>query len=147
MTQIMIPELESCWLMKAPWSMPETVLQGYRNEGFLKAVGFSAGVDDWRKATGDNTGVSGWAGRYHEWRKNSIAKIDLLVPEGTIFRVNRIHLGQSDDKTSVEFLSSPRLSLLPRKRGGNARGKLRLFLPVEVLNTFPEVESFDENHL
>lgn len=140
-----IPPMDSMWRMLAGWPIPLAIAKAWRNETFMKGIHRDISIDGWKKATGDNTGDgSEWVKRYHAWVDAKLAKGGLLIPQDTVIRINRIHMGQSDDKTSVEILASPEPNYCPKKAGGTAKGRLRLFVTVEQLNTFPDVEVHHE---
>lgn len=145
--RIFVPTLGSLWRMRAGWPIPVDIIKSHRNQTFVKGIHRPMAVSDWKKATGASTErkpgeawPSDWVKRYNEWADALIAEGGFLIPENTIIRMNRIHMGESDDKTSIELMQSPEPRFCPKKAGGAAKGRLRLFIPVEVLNTFPELE-------
>lgn len=139
MNKCFVPPLNSQWKLLNPYQPADEILKNYSNETLTTGIGLDLTIRMW----GGNTNVShiDWVPDYHHWVRETIAHDPIVFPTGTIFQFNRYHFSNSgSQEATLEIISSPKKRFSPKKAGGTAKGKLRLYLNLAQLNDFPEIE-------
>ena len=150
MTKIFAPPLDTMWRFLDDWTSPPAFME--RRDNFETLHGEKGYmIPEWKKATGDNTdgesqGPNGWVARMNAWQdeQRRLRGVPQFVA-GTIVVFDRYHISHSGDHAiTLRVLISPEPLLTPRKQGGKMKGAGRIYLKVDELNTFPELEEVND---
>lgn len=143
--KIFAPPLDTAWRLTADWTAPKALVDRYGNDEFVFNITGDLTIPAWEKETGDVTNGP-WTTRFHEWKASKeLAADPIRLPKGTVIVFDRYHISHSGDHAiTCRVLASPELRFVNKKNGGKGKGKMRFYLHVEELNTFPPVEQVDD---
>jgi hypothetical protein len=146
-----MPPIDSMWRLTADVPLRAGMLGGYHNEELRTNLGASARTADWSEyetVPGKPYAVSGFwdapgrRDRFKAWEAEQFK--GLVLAKGTVLRFERYHVSRSgEEQITLMILVSPDQRINPKKMGGKAKGKGRVYLWVEDFNNLGELEPVD----
>ena len=138
-----MPPLNSLWVFTQDWAVPALCLTRYGNDTLKESFG-APDLHKWLEGRADRDSGK-WVEHWHAFNNAEVAKINPIIPAGTVVSFNRYHASNSGDvEMTLQFHSSPAKHLTPKKRKGTGKGHMRFYLNLDEFNSLGEMEPFTD---
>jgi hypothetical protein len=141
-----LPPLDSVWRLKADFQLTKSFVQTYDNEEFVGNLDVNTRFSTW-PTYANHTGQWVWTdelrAEHDKWITDQITD-KAVIPVDSVVVFDRYHVSHSgENQITLRLLGSPDPRLRNKKNGGTGKGKMRFYVHLDDLNTFPELEAVD----
>lgn len=144
-TPMLLP-IDSMWRLTTDVPLRGAMVSSYYNAELRDNFGVKLEVSDWGERP-DGVGYGWWdedplrRDRYAKWQDDQLAAANIVFPKGTIIRMERYHVSRSgEEQITIMLIISPDPRICPKKMGGRAKGKGRVYLWVVDYNALGPLE-------